>query len=61
MQKVIFITKIIGVRYGLWENGKRVKWFNKEEVEKIERGYMKSMFKGQSFAPPAHFKYAVAN
>ena len=26
------------VKHGLWENGKRIKWFSEEEVEQIKKG-----------------------
>ena len=26
------------VKYGLWENGKRIRWFSEEEVEQIKKG-----------------------
>ena len=25
-----------GTKYGLWENGKRIKWFTEEEINKIK-------------------------
>ena len=27
-----------GIRYGLWEHGKRIKWYNEQEIEQINSG-----------------------
>lgn len=63
---------LVGLKYGLWENGKRAKWFGMPEVSAINSGdtsytrHLKNpvsieLTKGQTFGPPLHFKFAVAN
>lgn len=59
----------IGLKYGLWENGKRIKWFTEEEAQKIEDGeieytnHLKNPMSIQivrantRFNPPNHFKF----
>lgn len=57
------------IKYGLWENGRRVRWFSNEEVELIQKGdqgYRENLKDPQSlgiidekstFDPPSHFKF----
>jgi len=34
----IYKTNQTGFRYGLWEDGKRIEWFDEQTVEEIQRG-----------------------
>lgn len=57
------------IKFGLWENGRRIKWLSKEELHEIEKGDIK--FKDwlenaasfaivntkSKFLPPSNFKY----
>ena len=57
------------MKYGLWENGRRIKWLEREEVAKIEEGdcQYKDNFKDPNsleianqklgFNPPHYFRF----
>ncbi len=59
----------VEIKHGLWENGRRIKWFSKEEVRAIESGdtgFLETLSNPRSaaivqhrygFHPPPHFRY----
>eukprot|EP00826_Nyctotherus_ovalis_P008004 TRINITY_DN12069_c0_g1_i10.p1 TRINITY_DN12069_c0_g1~~TRINITY_DN12069_c0_g1_i10.p1 ORF type:complete len:270 (-),score=34.57 TRINITY_DN12069_c0_g1_i10:163-972(-) len=69
---IVFLLVIIGgMKYGLWENGKRIRWFTQGEVEKIKAQAIdytelfeqhKSKLeipKGLDFDPPSDFEILI--
>jgi len=73
--KVFFNISIIkkdDVKYGLWENGRRIKWFTPDEVSKINEGTLNyadffelpkskdEMPSGLGFEPPTNFDTLVS-
>ncbi len=63
--------KIDETKYGLWENGRRIKWFTPEEVVRISEGTLdyaeffelpkskNEIPKGLGFEPPTNFDTLV--
>ena len=62
----------IEVKFGLWENGRRIKWFTKEEAAQITSGDLKHreclknaesldvIAPNCTFDPPQHFQYKAS-